>query len=193
MFDYRDSKRYEQWIDTITSIDFTNSSRKVRRTLNKITGRKTTLKKCPVVSNQLAKQLQDNGRYPNANRKFTKAIIKESDESKNRNTHSDHQHLENGITTPEVSSAIKSLKLGKAPGPEGIQNEFMKNYGNKLVHWLNEFLNICYRHIRIPKQRCHANVVGLFKPGKPEISPRSYRPISLLCATYKLLERILLP
>ena len=55
-----------------------------------------------------------------------------------------------------------------------------------------EFLNICCCHIRIPKQWRHADVVSLLKPGKPEISPRSYRPISLLCTTYKLLERILL-
>ena len=60
-----------------------------------------------------------------------------------------------------------------------------------MVHWLNEFLNICYRQIRIPKQGRHANVISLLKPGKPETSPRSYRPISLLCTTYKLLERIL--
>ena len=135
---------------------------------------------------------QDNGRYPNANRKFTKAILKESDELKNRNTHSDHHHLENDITTPEVSSAIKSLKLDKAPGPDGIHNEFIKNCGTKLVHWLNEFLNICCRHIRIPKQWRHANVISILKPGKPEASLRSYLPISLLCTTYKLLEQILL-
>ena len=73
-----------------------------------------------------------------------------------------------------------------------MHNEFIKNCGTKLVHWLNEFLNICYRHIRIPKQWRHANVISLLKPGKPDTSPRSYRPISLLCTTYKLLERILL-
>ena len=179
-------------VDTITSIDFTHSSRKAWRTLNEITGRKTTPEKYPVPPNQLAKQLQDNGRYPNANRKFTKAILKESDELKNRNTHPDHHHLENDITTSEVSSAIESLKIGKTPGLDGIHNEFFKNCGTKLVHWLNEFLIICYRHIRIPKQWRHANVISLLKPGKPDTSPRSYSPISLLCTTFKLLERILL-
>ena len=38
----------------------------------------------------------------------------------------------------------------------------------------------------------HANVISLLKPGKPETSPRSYRPISLLCTTDKLCEGILL-
>ena len=147
--------------------------------------------KCVVPSNQLVRQLQDNRRHSNANRKFTKAILKESDELKNKNTHSDHQRLKNDVTIPEVLSAIKSLKLGKAPGLDGIHNEFIKNCETKLVHWINEFPNTCYRHIRIPKQWRHANVISLFKPGKPETSPRSYRPIFLLCTTYKLLERIL--
>ena len=166
LFDYLDRKRHERRIDTITSIDFTHSSRKAWRTLNKITGRKTTPKKCPVPPNQLAKQLQDNGRYPNANRKFTKAILKKSDELKNRNIHLDHHYLENDITTPEVSSAIKSPKLGKAPCPYSNHKEFIKNCGTKLVHWINEFLNTCFRHIRIQKQWRHANVVSLLKPGK---------------------------
>ena len=37
LFDYLDCKRHERWMDTITSIDFTHSSRKAWRTLNKIT------------------------------------------------------------------------------------------------------------------------------------------------------------
>ena len=61
-----------------------------------------------------------------------------------------------------------------------------------MIHYLNDFLNICYRHIRIPKQWRHANVISLLKPGKRETSSRSYHPISLLCTTYKLLERIVL-
>ena len=146
----------------------------------------------PCTTKPTRKTTEDNGRYPSTNRKFTKAILKESDKLKNRNTHLDHHHLENDITTPEVSSAIKSLKLGKATGPDGIYNEFIKNCGTKLVHWLNKFLNICYHHIQIPKQWRHANVISLLKPGKPEISPQSYCPISLLCTTLKLLERILL-
>lgn len=35
-------------------------------------------------------------------------------------------------------------------------------------------------------------MVALLKPGKSADDPKSYRPISLLCHTYKLLERLLL-
>ena len=37
-----------------------------------------------------------------------------------------------------------------------------------------------------------AKVIAILKPGKPADDPASYRPISLLCCLYKLLERITL-
>ena len=110
----------------------------------------------------------------------TTKLISKTTARQNRNTHSDHLHLKNDITTPELSSAIKSLKLDKAPGPYGVHNEFIKNCGNKLVHWLNEFLNICYCHIGIPKQWSRANVISLLKPGKLETFPVCVYPSSSL-------------
>ena len=35
-------------------------------------------------------------------------------------------------------------------------------------------------------------MIAIRKPGKPNDEPTSYRPISLLCSCYKLLERLLL-
>ena len=44
----------------------------------------------------------------------------------------------------------------------------------------------------IPKIWRRANVIALLKPNKPEDNPNSYRPISLLCVPYKVMERLLL-
>ena len=44
----------------------------------------------------------------------------------------------------------------------------------------------------IPPAWRKAKVVAISKPGKDPSSPKSYRPISLLCITYKLYERVLL-
>ena len=49
-----------------------------------------------------------------------------------------------------------------------------------------------YRYIWIPKEWRHADVINLLKPGKSETSSQNYRPISLPCTTYKLLEPIFL-
>ena len=61
-----------------------------------------------------------------------------------------------------------------------------------MISWLTSFFNACYQNNRIPRMWCCANVIGLLKPGKHETSPQSYQLISLLCSTYKLMERLLL-
>ena len=63
-----------------------------------------------------------------------------------------------------------------------------------LVHCSGCFdmFNNCVSNNKIPKLWRKARVIALLKPGKDPASPKSYRPISLLCHTYKLFERLLL-
>ena len=53
------------------------------------------------------------------------------------------------------------------------------------------FLPACLRHIKIPKVWRRALVVAISQPKKPVEDPKSYRPISLLCVPYKILERLI--
>ena len=112
------TNRHQRWIDTFIRKSFTHSSRKAWGVLNKITEKKTTPKKCPVLPNQLAKQLQENGRYPYLNRKFTKAIKKESEELKNRNTHSlpafgKRHHSSCDVIFNSITEAKQSTRPGR--------------------------------------------------------------------------------
>lgn len=45
---------------------------------------------------------------------------------------------------------------------------------------------------KIPKLWRKSKIVALLKPGKSPSDPKSYRPISLLCHTFKLFERLIL-
>ena len=47
------------------------------------------------------------------------------------------------------------------------------------------------RRLKIPKIWIRALVVAIPKPGKPVGDPKSYRPISLLCVPYKIIERLI--
>ena len=47
-------------------------------------------------------------------------------------------------------------------------------------------------NVRLPRLWRQARVVALLKPGKDPSSPKSFRPISLLCHLYKLCERLIL-
>ena len=48
-----------------------------------------------------------------------------------------------------------------------------------------------HRH-KIPKIWRQSKIIAILKPGKDSAIPKNYRPISLLCHTYKLYERLIL-
>ena len=50
----------------------------------------------------------------------------------------------------------------------------------------------CHSTGIVPSIWREAKTIVILKPGKPADRPESYRPISLLCTTYKLFERLLL-
>ena len=58
--------------------------------------------------------------------------------------------------------------------------------------WILSLLNACARTLLLPRRWIQARVVALLKPGKDPSSPKSFRPISLLCHLYKLYERLIL-
>ena len=84
-----------------------------------------------------------------------------------------------------------SNKPGKALGPDSICPELIIHAGTALKSWLRGFLSSCLHQLNIPKVWRRALVVAIPKPNKPVEDPKSYRPISLLCVPYKILERLI--
>ena len=187
-----DQRRQERWIEAVTDIDFTHSSRKAWSSINRLTGRTSAKKQCPVSPDDIAKQLVMNGMCTSRNKEFQRKVLRETSSFRYRPTLEEHTNLDLDFSLEEVTAAIKLLKQGKAPGPDGIHNEFLMHCGDSMVGWLTELLNLCYSSTQIPKMWRRASVISLLKPGKPDTSPKSYRPISLLCTTYKLMERLIL-
>jgi len=68
-------KKQERWEEAINSIDFSHSSRKAWRTINKLTGRSgLSSRVCPVSSNTIASQLVKNGAHKTNYRKPTRLV-----------------------------------------------------------------------------------------------------------------------
>ena len=83
------------------------------------------------------------------------------------------------------------MKSGKAPGRDNIHPEFVIHQSAKTTAWLCSFFASCFRRSKLPKTWRRATVVALPKPNKPAQDPKSYRPISLLCVPFKILERLI--
>ena len=186
-------RRRTRWEETVSSIDFTHSSRKAWTTINHLTGRSTKPKTCPVTANSIASVLLKNGKWTdkskeakshshNANIKIKEAIARQPPTSE----------LSGPITIEHLMDAILCLKKGKAPGIDLVHSEFLCYLGLNALHWLCHFLSNCFETLTIPAVWRQAKVVAILKPKKPADQSESYRPISLLSITYKLMERIIL-
>lgn len=95
------------------------------------------------------------------------------------------------VTVTEVSQVISALKPGKACGIDGLFPEFFINLGENAKKWLAKFFTKCYDETSYPMNWKRTLVRAVLKNGKPKNDPGSYRPITLLCIAYKILERII--
>ena len=99
--------------------------------------------------------------------------------------------MKDEITGADVSRAIKSLPLDKAPGPDQITNGMLKNCQKTLQEPLRKLYQACVRIQYHPKQFKVSTTIILRKPQKPDYTvAKAFRPIALLNTLGKLLERI---
>ncbi|GFU88011.1 probable RNA-directed DNA polymerase from transposon X-element [Trichonephila clavipes] len=97
------------------------------------------------------------------------------------------------LTSPsEVRGIIKKLQNRKAAGPDQIPNIAFKYFTlNALTH-LTKLYNQSLIKNHFPTLWKQANVIMLAKPNQDRTYPQGYRPISLINATAKIFERIIL-
>ena len=137
--------------------------------------------------NEVAHQLLLNGKPEMRERGYKKKMKEEMDRIMNES-----DEIFFPFSLEELDEGIKALKTGKASGLDGITAEMIKHFGRNARQWLLDLLNNCRTTFKIPKIWRRAKVVALLKPNKDPESPKSYRPISLLCTLYKLYERLIL-
>ena len=71
--------------------------------------------------------------------------------------------------------------------------EQLNNLGPKAHKWLHTSgCTQCFIENKIPKIWRQSKIIAILKPGKDSAIPMNYRPIALLCHTYKLYERLIL-
>ena len=95
------------------------------------------------------------------------------------------------FTSREFIVALQHFKPGKAPGADSTYPELILHAGAALKSWLYGFLSSCLRRLQIPKIWKIVWAVAIPKPMKHAEDPTSYRPISLLCVLYKILDRLI--
>jgi hypothetical protein len=96
------------------------------------------------------------------------------------------------INPDEVHDAIRGLKVGKAPGTNGIPNRALKHLPQRAVFLLVHIFNAIFVTHHFLSLWKHARVISILKPGRDPALPSSYLPIRLLDVIDKLFGKILL-
>ena len=157
------------WKEVITSTDLTHNSRRAWHTIRKLPNDPTTPNHpCLGNANQVSHQLLINGQgtMPTKQKRPILPFIQD-------------EQYRNGI------AALKN----KAAGRDDVVVEQLNHLGPNANIWLHKMLNVCFTGNKIWRQ---SKIIGILKSGKDSAIPKNYRPISFLCHTYKLYERIIL-
>jgi len=95
------------------------------------------------------------------------------------------------VRPSEVRKIIKDLKKRKAPGEDGISNQMLKLCPTRTILQISMLIYGCLKLCYFPDKRKMATVITIPKQGKDNSTPEGYRPISLLSALSKILEKLI--
>lgn len=95
------------------------------------------------------------------------------------------------FTEEEVEGAISSLKVRKAPGPDGICNEHLKEAHPVLAKvWLALF-NKCLEKGEIPHEWRKSTIKMLYKGKGDPSTPDAYRGVALEQTAFKVFTKLI--
>ena len=102
---------------------------------------------------------------------------------------SDDNLLDIDFSCTRIKSLLDNVNTNKAPGLDGIHGFVLKNCSSSLCRPLSIMFKLIYNTGIIPLEWKTANVVPAHNKGNKTLIC-NYRPISLLCLTAKIMERI---
>lgn len=94
------------------------------------------------------------------------------------------------IAAIEVEEILSSLPLGKAVGPDGVNNRILRELSSELSSPLSALFNHSLQSGKMPTSWKEANVCPIFKSGDHSLTS-NYRPISLLNTVNKVFEKVI--
>ena len=96
------------------------------------------------------------------------------------------------MSLPELEAALRKTTRGKAPGPDGIHTEFLREgLSPSGRDFLLALIDASLFAGHLPQSWKHAHWLPIPKPKKPVTDSNSYRPISLTSVVCKVAERVL--
>ena len=95
------------------------------------------------------------------------------------------------MSRSEVETCLKSIKLKNSEGYDRIPQRILADGALILLTPLTKLFNLIYHQKAIPAQWSVSKIIPIHKKG-PKCHIENYRPISNLCSTSKIFERLIL-
>ena len=129
--------------------------------------------------------------FTNIGKQFADAITpsKHSFESYLKLERNSHSMFLNPTDPSEIFKIIKSFKMKKSTGHDGISIVLLKSLGESVCKPLSELINMSLIQGIVPDAMKIAKVIPIYKAKNKELFT-NYRPISLLPVISKILERV---
>lgn len=108
-----------------------------------------------------------------------------------RLSNDDSAKLDDSITLQECEAAVREMRKGKSPGPDGIPPEFYLTFWPLIGPLLMDMIQYSIRVGSFSRDVNSALISLLLKKGKDPVECSSYRPLSLLNADLKIFAKIL--
>ena len=96
--------------------------------------------------------------------------------------------LASPFTCDEIGAAARSLKNGRANGPDGIPNELLKYSSNSVHRRFADIINRSFETNSYLDPIGQANITPLQKPNRPIGPVKNLRPLTLSNAVRKILS-----
>ena len=191
----------EAWTTKCSNLNLQHDGREAWKLLGNISGKNNQENPRPF-SSEGDLIVTDSKKAEHLNKHFAKvtkadkktdldrALKKNLQEEEKRESDTTPEIFSSLITPAELDKAISLLKNRKAPGPDKVHNEMLKNISNKGKTALLMLFNKTWNSGRVPKEWKTATITPILKKGKAADLPQSYRPISQTSCIGKIAERI---
>jgi hypothetical protein len=91
--------------------------------------------------------------------------------------------------TAKIVSMLAELKCSKATGLDNIPTRFLIDSAEQIGPCIAHIVNLSLEQGTFPRDMKQAKVIPLYKK-VIKCDPGNYRPVSILCVTPKILERV---
>ena len=96
------------------------------------------------------------------------------------------------VSRREVKRAIGRLKMGKAPGVDGITAEMLRFGGEVVIDWMHLICNFVWKQRTVLKDWMKAIMVPIYKGKGSKDECSSYRGISSLSMPGKVYGKVII-